>query len=205
MRCSKNDREDYHHGGLRRALIEYALGRVRKDGVEAFSLREAARAAGVSSGAAYRHFSEKDALLVAVAHEGFKSLAEKTAHATQGTVGPERLRAIGHAYITFASDDPNLFRLMFSQMCMSAAKAIVPGELDVPSALVQLRAALADVTGTEADSVDENLLAVAWSTAHGAASLICDGVWTRDDNKAHAAVDEVVRMALHKSTKKNPA
>jgi AcrR family transcriptional regulator len=200
MWCGKNDRGDYHHGGLRQALIDYALGRVRADGVEAFSLREAARAAGVSSGAAYRHFAEKDALLIAVALEGFKLLAEKTAAATQGTTGPERLRAIGHAYITFASDDPNLFRLMFSQMCMGAAKAVSPNEPANPSALMQLRAALAEVTGTDSANVDENLLAVAWSTAHGAASLICDGVWTRDDTKAHAAVDEVVRMALSKRT-----
>jgi AcrR family transcriptional regulator len=199
MWCGKNDRGDYHHGGLRQALIDYALGRVRSDGVEAFSLREAARAAGVSSGAAYRHFSEKDSLLIAVAQEGFKLLAEKTAKATTGTSGPERLRAIGHAYITFASDDPSLFRLMFSQMCMGAAKTAAPSEMAIPSALNQLRAALAEVTGTDSASVDENLLAVAWSTAHGAASLICDGVWTRDDKKAHAAVDEVVRMALSKT------
>jgi AcrR family transcriptional regulator len=201
MWCGKKG--EYHHGDLRDALIAYALGRVRSEGVEAFSMREAARAAGVSSGAAYRHFSEKDGLLVAVAQEGFKLLAEKTAKATTGTSGPERLRAIGNAYITFASDDPNLFRLMFSQMCMGAAKAIGPGDSAVPSALNQLRAALAEVTRTESASVDESLLAVAWSTAHGAASLICDGVWTRDDPKAHAAVDEVVRMALSKAKAAN--
>jgi AcrR family transcriptional regulator len=199
MWCGKNDRGEYHHGDLREALIAYALGRVRSEGVEAFSLREAARAAGVSSGAAYRHFAEKDGLLVAVAQQGFKILAEKTAKATTGTAGPERLRAIGRAYITFASDDPNLFRLMFSQMCMGAAKAVAPGDLAVPSALNQLRAALAEVTGTDSAGVDESLLAVAWSTAHGAASLICDGVWSRDDPKAHAAVDEVVRMAQSKA------
>jgi AcrR family transcriptional regulator len=195
MWCDKNNRADYHHGDLRQALIDYALGRVRADGVEAFSMREAARATGVSSGAAYRHFSEKDALLVAVAQEGFGILARQAASAAGGTSGAERLRALGNAYITFASNDPNLFRLMFSQMCMGAAKAAGPTELTVPSALNQLRDALAEVTGTEASKVDESLLAVAWSTAHGAASLICDGVWTRDDTKAQAAVDEVVRIA----------
>jgi AcrR family transcriptional regulator len=202
MWCGKNDRGEYHHGDLRQALIDYALSRVRADGAEAFSMREAARAAGVSSGAAYRHFSEKDGLLVAVAQEGFQILAKKAAEASAGTSGAERLRALGNAYITFASDDPNLFRLMFSQMCMGAAKAAGPQELTVPSALSQLREALAEVTGTDSAEVDESLLAVAWSTAHGAASLICDGVWTKDDTKAQAALDEVCRMALSKPIKK---
>jgi AcrR family transcriptional regulator len=201
MWCSKNEREEYHHGDLRQALIDYALGRVRADGAGAFSMREAARAAGVSSGAAYRHFSEKDALLVAVSQEGFNFLAQKAARASVGKSGPEKLGALGDAYITFAADDPNLFRLMFSKKCMAAAKAAGPKDPTVPTAFDQLREALAEVTGTATSEVDESLLAVAWSTAHGAASLICDGVWTKEDPKAQAAMAEICRMAQSKAKK----
>jgi AcrR family transcriptional regulator len=202
MWCSKNERGEYHHGDLRQALIDYALGRVRADGAAAFSMREAARAAGVSSGAAYRHFSEKDALLVAVAQEGFNFLAQKAVRASAGKSGSEKLGALGDAYITFAADDPNLFRLMFSQMCMAAAKAAGPKDPSIPTAFEQLREALAEVTGTATSEVDESLLAVAWSTAHGAASLICDGVWTKEDPKAQAAMAEICRMAQSKAKKK---
>jgi len=202
MWCSKNERGEYHHGDLRQALIDYALGRVRADGAGAFSMREAARAAGVSSGAAYRHFSEKDALLVAVAQEGFNFLAQKAVRASAGKSGSEKLGALGDAYITFAADDPNLFRLMFSQMCMAAAKAAGPKDPSIPTAFEQLREALAEVTGTATSEVDESLLAVAWSTAHGAASLICDGVWTKEDPKAQAAMVEICRMAQSKAKKK---
>jgi AcrR family transcriptional regulator len=202
MWCGKNDRGDYHHGDLRQALIDYALGRVRADGAGAFSMREAARAAGVSSGAAYRHFSEKDALLIAVAQEGFHLLAQKAARASAGKPGPAKLKALGEAYITFASDDPNLFRLMFSQMCMGAAKAAGPKDPTIPTAFDQLREALAEVTGTSSSEVDESLMAVAWSTAHGAASLICDGVWTKDDPRAQAAMAEVGRIAQSRIKKR---
>ena len=189
---------EYHHGDLRQALIDYALGQVRASGVGAFSVREAARAAGVSSGAAYRHFSEKDRLLAAVGLEGFSILAEQTARASAGSSGVDRLRAIGRAYITFASDEPNLFRLMFSQICKVEVKVDEARALAVPSAWTQLHEALAEVTRTETSEVDEDLAALAWSTAHGAASLICDGVWSRDDARAHAAIDEVARLALTK-------
>ena len=165
-------------------------------------MREAARAAGVSSGAAYRHFSDKDALLVAVAQEGFNFLAQKAARASAGKSGPDKLGALGDAYISFAAEDPNLFRLMFSQMCMAAAKAAGPKDPTIPTAFDQLREALAEVTGTATAEVDESLLAVAWSTAHGAASLICDGVWTKDDPKAQAAMAEICRMAQSRATKK---
>ena len=91
---------------------------------------------------------------------------------------------------------------MFSQMCMGAAKAAGPKDPSIPTAFDQLREALAEVTGTATSEVDESLLAVAWSTAHGAASLICDGVWTKEDPKAQAAMAEICRMAQSKAKKK---
>ena len=70
-------REHYHHGDLRNALLSAALKLVAKRGVEGFSLREAARAVGVSAAAAYRHFEDKSALLAELALEGLVRLANR--------------------------------------------------------------------------------------------------------------------------------
>ena len=67
----------YHHGDLKRVLIDAALGLVEEDGVEAVSVREAARRAGVSQAAPYRHFVDKRALLGAIAEEGFRALTQR--------------------------------------------------------------------------------------------------------------------------------
>ncbi len=185
----------YHHGDLRRALVAVALDRVRRDGAEAFSLREAARDVGVTSGAAYKHFADRDALLGATAAEGFKLLAARTQRATAGLNAEERLAASGRAYIDFASDEPRLFKLMFSrfgawQECdTGAARAAGPHEPDAPPpAFEQLRQAVAEVTRVAPEAVDPDLLAAAWSLVHGAASLITDGVWTKRDPRAAAAL-----------------
>src|ERR1700694_6082573 len=98
----------YQHGDLRRALVAIGLTRVRAGGAEAFGLRDAARSAGVTPGAAYKHFADKEALLVAIAEEGFDLLAERTLRATLGKSGKESPSAVGPAYIDFASAEPRL-------------------------------------------------------------------------------------------------
>ncbi|HBR48199.1 MAG TPA: hypothetical protein DEA80_25285, partial [Afipia sp.] len=108
-------KEAYHHGDLRSALVALAMERVRKGGAENFSLREAARDAGVTSGAAYKHFADKDELLAAVAAEALNLLAHRTQKATTGLKGKERLHAAAMAYIDFASAEPRLFRPAFSR------------------------------------------------------------------------------------------
>src|SRR5512142_1408312 len=100
----------YHHGDLRNALVAAALKLVAKQGVEGFSLREAARAVGVSPAAAYRHFADRSALLRALAHEGLARLALELEDAVASAPGapgsPARaaaeLAALGAAYVEFA-------------------------------------------------------------------------------------------------------
>jgi AcrR family transcriptional regulator len=108
-------RKAYHHGDLRSALVALALEHVRKDGAESFSLREAARGAGVTSGAAYKHFADKDELLSAVATEALALLAQRSMKATAGLTGRKRLHASALSYIDFAAAEPRLFRLAFSR------------------------------------------------------------------------------------------
>lgn len=78
------------------------------------------------------------------------------------------------------------------------------GDVDEPmSAFEQLHAAMADVVGVPKQRVDPALLALAWSVAHGAAALICDGVWRYNDPRADAAIDLVVRVASEARTSKS--
>ena len=99
----------YHHGDLEAALLRSAGKVIEKEGLDALSLRAVARRAGVSHNAPYRHFAEREALLAALAMEGFERLgAAQRAAAEKGG-----LRAMGEAYVLFALEHPQRFRLMF--------------------------------------------------------------------------------------------
>src|SRR4051794_22103421 len=105
----------YHHGDLRRTLLDAALGIVEKAGPGALSLRELARRAGVSHAAPYRHFPSREALLGALAVEGFRGLgAEMQACAGDERDPLPRFRALGLAYVRYAVAHPGHFKVMFS-------------------------------------------------------------------------------------------
>lgn len=108
-------RPRYHHGDLKVALIEAATKLVSDKRVEDFSVADAARAAGVSSGAPYRHFTDKDDLLDHVAAAAFDRLTEITAAAmrTRPEGSVESIVAGGCAYVDFGADNPELFHLMW--------------------------------------------------------------------------------------------
>ena len=106
----------YHHGNLRRALLEQAERTVRERGVADVSLRRLAREVGVSHGAPRRHFPDRQALLDALAEAGFGRLGAELRSAVDGAGEnfEERLRAIAAAYIRFATRDAALLELMFA-------------------------------------------------------------------------------------------
>src|SRR3990167_5289972 len=106
----------YHHGNLREALVAAGLELLESTSADSLSLREIARQAGVSANAVYRHFADKDALLMALATEGFRRLgaAQLVARAESKDAVEVMLNA-GRAYIHFARDNPALFRLMFGR------------------------------------------------------------------------------------------
>lgn len=182
MRPAK--KETYHHGDLRSALVNLAMEHVRKNGADSFSLREAARDAGVTSGAAYKHFADKDELLSAVAAEALNLLAHRSQKATAGLKGKERLHASAMAYIDFAAAEPRLFRLAFSRFGSDGAT-----EKDgLPGAFAQLRLAVAELQSDPGKPLDPDALALAWAVAHGIASLISDGMWKKNDPRVAAAL-----------------
>ena len=142
----------YHHGDLRAAVVSAAWKMIEKEGVDGLSLREAARRAGVSHNAPYRHFADRDALLAALVAEGFAQL-ERALESRAG-------RELGEAYVAFALAHPQRFRLMFSGARASADLAGAASR----SSFAHLGADGAAAAG-----------AAAWSLVHGLASLILEG------------------------------
>jgi AcrR family transcriptional regulator len=106
----------YHHGDLREALIEAALKTIDDTGPKGLTIREVARRAGVSHAAPYRHFADKNELILAVVERGFELLDRQMEQARE-TAGPDPLQqfaASGEAYLDFATAYPAYYRVMFS-------------------------------------------------------------------------------------------
>jgi AcrR family transcriptional regulator len=162
----------WHHGDLRRALVETALALLEERGVDALTVRELARRLGVSHAAPGHHFPDKLALLAAVAAEGYRRFGASLEAAAQGATAPgERLGRIGMAYVRFALDHPATFRIMFGREMADCAD--MPEELRAASAAAYavLERTVAEVAGGPSPL---HALA-AWSLVHGAALLYLDG------------------------------
>jgi AcrR family transcriptional regulator len=106
----------YHHGDLKRVLVETAEGMLREGENWHFTLREVARRAGVSHAAPYKHFSDKTALLAELAARGYLQLRDHLLAAVNGNEGSPvaQIRAVAEAYLHFGLSNPSLYRLMFS-------------------------------------------------------------------------------------------
>src|SRR5262245_12562904 len=111
----RGGRRGYHHGNLREALIEAALELIGAKGPAGFTFAEAARHAGVSAAAPYRHFRDRDALLAEVAQRGFMRFEQQLAAAwDEGRPSlPVAFERLGQAYLAFARSEPAYFSAMF--------------------------------------------------------------------------------------------
>ncbi len=130
----------YHHGNLREDLLAQAELTVRERGVDALSLRELAREAGVSHGAPRRHFPDRQALLDAVALRGYARLGAELRGAVReaGEGFEPRLRAAGRAYVTFATDDRDLLELMYAGKHRPEAAALEQAAEETFSSMLEL-------------------------------------------------------------------
>ena len=158
------ERETYHHGSLRAALIEQARALLDEGGPEAVTLRETARRAGVSAAATYRHFRDKDSLLAAVGAEGFEQFAERLAASVQGG---RPFAEMGRAYVAFAMERPGLFRLMFSPLIQ---------EREAHPVMAAASAKAFAVLQSAASAAGAPSPIFAWALAHGLSHLMLDGV-----------------------------
>ncbi|MBA2675232.1 TetR/AcrR family transcriptional regulator [Ramlibacter sp.] len=168
----------YHHGDLALALVQAAQQLIELGGGARLSLREAARVAGVSVAAPYRHFADREALLAAVLAEGFRELAAATDAARQAAPGPmEGVLAVGMAYVRFAAGHPQTYRMMFGAECDKAAyPELKEAGQQAFGVLVSAVSACkaGGFIGPEADVAQ--IVLAGWSLSHGLASLHADGM-----------------------------
>jgi len=172
----------YHHGDLRRSLVNAALRLVDEQGASAVTLREVARMAGVSRQAPYRYFVDRTELLAAVAEEGFRALHSELVQASQAAPDPSAaLQAIAVTYVSFAVANPAQFRIMYGAEVATAVSRGMPTLAAARDAthgtVTQTVAALQRVTGSDVDTLDYAL--TAWALVHGLASLLVEGQMNR--------------------------
>jgi AcrR family transcriptional regulator len=169
-------KKSYHHGELKQALVDAARALVKEQGETSFSLSDACRRAGVSTAAPYRHFADKHEILLEVAAQGFVDMTNRsksvTSHFAPGA--PERIVALGEVYISFAVNEPALFRMMFTQQQgLSDDAPITIYGRECFGFVVQEVVSFCNfnrITG------DAKLIALQlWTLVHGAASLTIDG------------------------------
>ena len=174
----------YHHGNLREALVEAAIDILESEGIGALSLRAVARRVGVSQTAPYRHFADKEALLAAVAAEGFRRKRETQESLAKGAPNQGAyLKAMGRGYIAFGMQNPGLLRLMFSPAIEDWSRY---PELLESSRLNYhaLQEAVADALPEDAPIPAGPVAAAAWSLVHGLTLLMVDGQITAEGSGA---------------------
>lgn len=159
----------YHHGDLRRALVEAAFDLLDEGGTDAIGLRELARRVGVSAAAPYRHFKDRQALIQAVAAAGYGRFNAAMEKAKAGVPAEEQFGAMAEAYVLFALAYPRLYRLMFSTELGPFVDPDLRRAADAAYASLSLAAAKEDP-----DAPGEAAIS-AWAFVHGLSMLLLDG------------------------------
>jgi len=172
-------KKGYHHGALQSALVDASIALAREGGPDRVVLREAARLAGVSHSAAYRHFAHREALLAEVSRYARAELADEMRRRVNRSTDPrKRLQAVGVAYIGFALHQPGLFRTAFTSH--PATTDDRPDAADASDAAEPF-----EVLGQVLDEAEAAGLlnpnrrpgaeVAVWSAVHGLACLLLDG------------------------------
>lgn len=161
----------YHHGDLRRALIDAARRLLEAEGPSALSLRAVAREAGVSPAAPYHHFKDKGELLEAIAQQGWEMLNATLARArAEAKTVHDKMLGLGVAYVLFAKHHPSLYRVMYDG---SRDQEDLPDHAKADdSAYCQVRDTLVEAGADPNDTVNLELATTAaWCAAHGLAEM----------------------------------
>lgn len=165
-------KQKYHHGALREALVAAGAEVLADRGIEGFSLREAARRAGVSAAAPSHHFGDARGLLTAIATAAFLDLgaALDTADHDAAAAGGDRGRALLRAYLDFAMGNPDRFDLIWRRRLLDTNDpAFVAASTDT---VAKLHRIVRETAGPEADP---GAATVVWAAVHGLARLVLDG------------------------------
>jgi len=173
----KNKSQSYHHGNLRRVLIDTAVEFISEQGAKNLSLRKIAKMAGVSHAAPYRHFKDKNAILGAVAKEGFDMMLKKTQERIDRSRGNEldHFAISGLSYIDFAVNYPAHYRVMFGTRLENSyfSDELKPESIPVFKLLKDIIIVCQEKGLLKAGDPHEMAMA-AWSIVHGFAMLRID-------------------------------
>ncbi|GAB11210.1 putative TetR family transcriptional regulator [Gordonia araii NBRC 100433] len=173
----------YHHGDLPSALVRAAMELLEENGAAELSLRAVARRAGVSTGAPYRHFADRNALVSAVAAVGYTELAQELVAINPAPATPDDVAALAVAYVNFALRRPGLFRVMFAEGCDTTS----PDRVNAVAAIHDYLTSAVKRLLPDADP--ESTATGAWALVHGLAFLHLDG-------KLDASSPEVVAQRV---------
>ena len=171
-------KKTYHHGDLKNALIKAGVEILSKDGVSGLSLRKVATKAGVSHAAPYSHFADKQALIAAISTEGFRQLYERISLvAEKNKTKPSRqLSEVAWAYVQFAMDDRDRFKVMFSGVLEKEKEypefvTESQRNFQLVQGIVEANQAAGVLSGGPADLVTLS----AWGIVHGFIMLLLEG------------------------------
>ncbi|MEO1131964.1 MAG: TetR/AcrR family transcriptional regulator [Cyanobacteria bacterium J06639_1] len=190
----------YHHGNLRRALLDAALWVLEHGDAKSLSLREVARRAKVSHTAPYRHFAHKQALLAAVAEEGFVAFGEylKKARDEDRDSPLQALLHTGTAYVRYALDRPTHYRVMFGRNLENCDEypSLVKAANATFNILVEIVQA-GQAKGVVRSGDARQLALGAWAQVHGLAMLMLDGqLPARSLAENEALAQQIVRFSI---------
>lgn len=198
VKFQQADGRAYHHGALRPALIAAAEAVIAERGLDRFSLREAARRAGVSPAAPAHHFGDARGLLTAIAAQAFADLAAalEEADASAGGEREARIRAQGKAYVAFALDRPARFDLMWRKALLNNDDPDLVQQGD--RAFDVLDRITRESGAPSAGPADPGLAPsiAAWALVHGFARLAIDGVFGPGPEAAAAAAQSLLPLVL---------
>lgn len=175
-------KQHYHHGDLRRALLQAARQALREQSLEKLSLRGLAKTLGVSPTAVYGHFADKTELLVELKTQGFHQLTQDMRERLERLKAPadaeQRLRALGLSYLDFAREHPHLFDVLFGWT--PELERLTPECIEAGNGCeALLRATVIELITRDETTPDDYLSALAsfsaWSLVHGIATLLRTG------------------------------
>jgi AcrR family transcriptional regulator len=193
----------YHHGGLRQALLAAARALISERGPAGFTLAEAAKRVGVTGAAPYRHFADRNALIAALAQQGFEHFNEELGRAWDGGK-PDALSALrrrGSAYLAFAKAEPGLYKAMFGDAGALARQGDDRAGQKAFDDLV--RTTIAVLRQFYAPEQGANALALQiWATTHGVAELMLAGHFGDGLEKPTALLEESVGALIDAAVRK---
>lgn len=196
--------KSYHHGDLRQALLDATLKLIEEHGPEGFTLRAAAREAGVTAGAAYHHFKDKEDLVAGVAEEGFVMFrAHLQAAADREAASPrERSRNVGVAYVLFATQHPTRFRVMLGIGLLTRSSHAGAANEAMHAYQLVRDALVGGLTDRSTEPVSQAEVLGWWSVVHGLAFLAIDGYLGK--MKTGKRTEQLVRSVIDALDRREP-